>query len=68
MKPLTKQSYSDRTSSNPWKEGYFFTEEELEQFIGEVFDKARELKSGAISNSIQHKYSHKSELIKQLLQ
>lgn len=88
MKPLTKQTIliPDKNgelvilsmgNEQPQtfydeKELFVFTEEQLKEFIGEVFDKARETKlSLPISKSnplpkVMNSYS-KEELIKQLL-
>ena len=68
MKPLIKQTYG--ISSNIWKEGYFFTPSEMEEFIGEVFDKGKSTEN--LDNRTSGGYSYgrdiKQELIKQLLQ
>ena len=50
--------------------GYFFTSEQMEEFIGEVFDEGKSTEN--LDNRTSGGYSHgrdiKQELIKQLLQ
>ena len=86
MKPLTKQTiltpkkglvgWSSNTNIDDICnriEGYFFTEEQLKEFIGEVFDKGTDVPDVKTLTIMKQDWLEvskklKQELIKQLLQ